>query len=143
MSAVRLAGVLASGAFALLGTSADTALDLLIPAGWTEVGHVVLDKSGCADCPATFSDESRPISFALTSDSPFPIDLAGRFDVHCADGSTYDEFLNSPRRRGIFQRVPNLCINYDSTSVTVSMTTVSLSPPDENRLVMLTVYGTN
>ena len=145
MSSPRLlTNLVASGAVCVLvGVPADKQLAAPTPVGWTEVGHIVVDSAGCATCPATFPTESRPMAFALASDSPFPINLAGRFDVRCADGSKYNELLSSPSRMGIFQLVRNLCMNYESTSVTVSITTVTLSPPDANRRAGLTIYGTN
>jgi hypothetical protein len=82
------------------------------------------------------------VAFGLASDSPFAISLAGRFDVTCSDGSTYNVFLNSPTGLGVFQLVSNQCVNYESTSITLSMTTVSLPPPDESRSIVLTVIGT-
>jgi len=137
-------GLVTSGAiaFSAVGTN-EPLVTPPLPYGWTAVGQVTLDRNGCAECPATFPTPDRSVAFGLASDSPFAISLAGRFDVICSDGSTYDVFLNSPTRRGVFQLVPNRCVNYESTSVTVSITTVSLSPPDENRSIVLTVFGTN
>jgi hypothetical protein len=137
-------GLVASGAVALTTVRTNEPLAApQLPYGWTAIGQVTLDKSGCLECPATFPTASRPVTIGLASDSPFPISLAGRLDVNCTDGSTYDVFLNSPLRNGVFQFVPNHCVNYESTSVSLSMTTVSLSPPDEDRSVVLTVFGTN
>lgn len=109
--------------------------------GRTSLGQVSLDKSGCASCPATFATPSRYPTFALASDTPFPINLSGRIDVNCTDGSRYDVFLSSPMRGGVFQTIPNLCVNYDSKSLKLAITTVGLSDPDKDRTVTLTALG--
>jgi hypothetical protein len=111
------------------------------PYGWTLLGQVVLDKNGCATCPAKFLTPSRYRVFGLASDSPFPISLSGRIDVRCTDGTSYDVVLDSPSSGGFFQLVPNSCVNLESKSLRLSTTSVSLSPPDVNRTVVLTVSG--
>lgn len=109
--------------------------------GYAPLGEVRLDKTGCPSCPVTFSTDRRHRTFALTNDSPFPVVLAGRVEVTCANGSTYHVLLGSPRGGGPFQVVQNACTNLDAKSVSVDVTSVGLAPPDAERKVTLTVYG--
>lgn len=136
----RLGVVVAVALFSSTGDDASHAQGAPLP-GWAPIGQVQLDKSGCASCPATFSIPSRHRSFGLATDSPFPVTLSGRIDVTCANGSTYDVLLRSSPRAGIFQVVPSSCVNLDTKEIKLTVTSLSLSPADENRTVVLTVYG--
>lgn len=111
------------------------------PHAWTPFGQVSLDKNGCGSCPATFPTPSRYRSFGLATDSPYAVTLNGRIDVTCADGGSYNVALRSAVRGGIFQQVPNSCVNLDSKEIKLTITSVSLSPPDAERTVALTAYG--
>jgi hypothetical protein len=141
MFAIRcLLGVATVALFSLTGDEPSHA-QVVVPAGWTALGQVTLDKSGCASCPATFPTTNRHRSFGLASDTPYPLNLSGRIDVTCADGTTYEVLLKSSGRGGLFQIVPNTCVNFDAKQIGVTTTTVSLSPPDADRKVNVTVYG--
>lgn len=109
--------------------------------GFSPLGQVVVDKSGCPSCPVVITTEKRHRTFALASDSPFPVVLSGRVEVTCANGASYHVFLNSPRRGGPFQIVPNSCPNLESKEITLVVTSVGLSPADAERTVALIVYG--
>jgi hypothetical protein len=50
-------------------------------------------------------------------------------------------FLNSPRRGGLFQVIPNSCVNLDSKEMKLTVTSVGLSPADAERTVALVAYG--
>jgi hypothetical protein len=102
---------------------------------------VVIDKTGCPSCPSVVMTEKRHRTFALASDSPFPLVLSGRVEVTCADGGSYHLLLHSPRRGGPFQIVPNTCANLDSKQLTVTVTSVGLAPADAERKVSLILYG--
>lgn len=132
-----LCGALVLGALATTGR-AEPPLAL---AGWTPIGEVHVDKRGCAPCSATFATARRYRSFGLTSDSPFALALAGRFDVTCADGATYNVLLHSPTTGGIFQLVPNRCVNLDTKKLEVTITSVSLAPADAERSIAIGLYG--
>jgi hypothetical protein len=126
-------------ALARPGTShAETAPSL---PGFSTLGQVSIDKTGCPSCPAVVATSKRHRAFALASDSPFPVILSGRIEVACADGTTYHVFLSSPRRGGPFQVVPNTCVNLDSKEITLTVTSVGLSPADAERTVGLIAYG--
>jgi hypothetical protein len=112
-----------------------------VPGGWTPLGQVHLDKSGCTDCPGTFATPIRQRSFGLATDSPYAISLAGQVEVVCADGTTYLTLVRSATRGGLFQTIGNACANLDSKELRLTLTTVSLSPPDADRTVALTAYG--
>ena len=109
--------------------------------GFATLGQVSVDRTGCQSCPAVITTSKRHRMFALASDSPFPVVLAGRIDVTCADGSTYHHFLSSPRRGGPFQVLQNTCVNLDSKEITLTVTSVGLAPPDAERTVGLIAYG--
>jgi hypothetical protein len=110
-------------------------------ANWTPLGQVFIDKSGCASCPATFATSRRHRAFGVASDSPFPVSLAGRIDVICEEGTTYSAYLRSPLSDGLFQIVPNACVNLESKEIQLTVTFVGLAPPDAARKVALIVYG--
>lgn len=112
-----------------------------VPYGWTPIGKATVDKNGCASCPVTIPTPSRHRSFGIDSDSPFSVALVGRIDVTCADGNTYNMLLRSATKGGLFQIFPNSCVNLDSKEIKLSITSVSLSPPDAERTVTLTVFG--
>jgi hypothetical protein len=112
-----------------------------VPGGWTPLGSVALERNACTTCPAAFATPSRQRTFGLASDSPFPISLAGFIEVACADGSTYQVAVRSATRGGLFQTLPNSCVNLDSKEIRIALTTVALSPADADRRVTLTVYG--
>ena len=120
---------------------AEGATELPALPGWTALGQVQLDKTGCPSCPAVFATNRRHRGFALASDSPFAISQSGRVDVTCADGSSYNVFLHSTRRGGLFQVIPNACVNFDSKEMKLTVTSVGLSPPDAGRTVALVAYG--
>jgi hypothetical protein len=109
--------------------------------GFTGLGQVLVDKTGCASCPAVFVTSKRHRGFALASDTPFPISQSGRVDVTCTEGTTYHVFLYSPRHGGVFQLIPNSCVNFDSKEIKLTVTSVSLSPADAERSVALVAYG--
>jgi hypothetical protein len=109
--------------------------------GFATLGQVSVDKTGCASCPATIATSKRHRAFALASDSPFPVVLSGRVEVTCGDGTTYHLFLQSPHRGGPFQVVRNSCANLDSKEITLTVTSVGLSPADAERTVDLIAYG--
>lgn len=109
--------------------------------GFSTIGQVLVDKSGCPSCPAVLTTEKRHRTFALASDSPFPVVLSGRVDVTCANGASYHVFLSSPRRGGPFQIVPNTCPNLESKEITLTVSSVGLSPADAERSVALIAYG--
>lgn len=109
--------------------------------GFSAIGQVSVDKTGCASCPAVFATSRRHRTFALASDSPFPMSPSGRFDVVCRDGSEYHVFLNSSPRGGPFQVIPNTCSNLDSKEIKISVTSVLLSPADQDRSVAIIAYG--
>lgn len=109
--------------------------------GFASLGQVVVDKDGCASCPLVITTEKRHRAFALASDSPFPVHLTGRVDVVCANGSTYHVFLSSPRGGGPFQLVRNDCVNLETKDVTLTVTSVGLSPADAERKVAVIAYG--
>lgn len=112
-----------------------------VPVGWAPLGKVTVDKNGCASCPATFPTPQRHRAFGIDSDSPFAVGLNGRFDVTCADGNTYDVPLRSATRGGLFQVLPNQCVNLDVKEIKLTITSVSLSPPDAERTITLNFYG--
>lgn len=109
--------------------------------GFSTLGQIVIDKTGCPSCPATIATDKRHRSFALASDSPFPVVLSGRLEVTCANGSTYHVFLQSPRRGGPFQVVANSCTNLDTKEITLTVTSVGLAPADAERTIGLIAYG--
>ena len=109
--------------------------------GFASLGQVLLDKDGCASCPVVFATSRRHRAFAFASDSPFPVNQSGRIEVTCANGSTYHVFLHSPLRSGLFQVVSNDCVNLDAKQVTLTITSVSLSPQDAERTVALLAYA--
>lgn len=109
--------------------------------GFSALGQVLVDKSGCPSCPAVFPTEKRHRTFALASDSPFPVVLSGRAEITCTNGASYHVFLSSPRRGGPFQIVPNTCPNLESKEISISVTSVGLSPADAERSVALIAYG--
>lgn len=125
----------------LVGDARSQPQSLPALANWTPLGQVVVDKSGCASCPATFATKRRHRNIGLASDSPFPVSLTGRIDVSCTDGTTYNVYLRSPLREGLFQVVPNTCANLDSKEVQLTVTSIDLSPPDAERSVALIAYG--
>lgn len=110
------------------------------PAAWTPLGQVSIDKNGCASCPGTFPTTARNRTFGIGTDTPYAISLSGRIDVTCADNTTYNVALRSSVRGGIFQVIPNTCVNLDARSIALAVTSVGLSPPDAERTVALTVY---
>jgi hypothetical protein len=136
---IGMAGAVAFVSFSAVDTSRADSPPAL--SGFAPLGQVVLDKNGCTSCPAVFATARRHRAFALASDSPFPVHQIGRVDVACANGSDYHVFLQSTVRGGPFQLVPNLCVNLDSKEVKVTVTSVTLSPPDEDRTVALMTYG--
>jgi hypothetical protein len=109
--------------------------------GFSTLGQVSVDKTGCPSCPAVITTDKRHRTFALASDSPFPVVLSGRVDVKCADGASYHVFLHSPHRGGPFQVVANSCVNLDSKEITLTVTSVGLAPADAERTVALIAYG--
>jgi len=109
--------------------------------GFSALGQVVVDKNGCSSCPHVLPTDKRHRNFALASDSPFPVMLSGRLDVTCANGTSYQVFLQSPRRGGPFQIVPNACTNLESKELTLTITSVGLSPADAERTITLFAYG--
>lgn len=109
--------------------------------GFASLGQVAIDKDGCASCPAIISTSKRHRTFALASDSPYPVMLSGRVEITCANGSTYHVLLQSTRRGGPFQLIPNSCVNLESKSLTVTITSVGLTPADAERTVTLIAYG--
>lgn len=109
--------------------------------GFAALGQVSVDKSGCASCPRVIATEQRHRAFALASDSPFPVSLSGRIDVTCGNGATYHVFLQSPRRGGPFQLVPNTCVNLETKEITLTVTSVGLAPADQERSVAVIAYG--
>ena len=109
--------------------------------GFATLGQVVIDKTGCPSCPATIATNKRHRTFALASDSPFPVVLSGRLEVTCTNGTTYHVFLQSPRRGGPFQVVPNACTNLDTKEITLTVTSAGLAPADAERTVGLIAYG--
>jgi hypothetical protein len=109
--------------------------------GFATLGQVSVDKTGCPSCPATIATNKRHRAFALASDSPFAVVLSGRVEVTCADGTTYHVFLQSPRGGGPFQVVRNTCVNLDSKELTLTVTSVGLSPADAERSIALITYG--
>jgi len=110
-------------------------------AGYAGLGQVLIDKNGCASCPAVFTTGRRYRAFALVSDTPFPINQTGRVDVTCGTGTSYHVFLQSPLRSGPFQVIPNNCVNLDSKDVKLTITSVSLSAQDAEKTVALMAYG--
>lgn len=139
---LKILVAIAAGAMFSIGdhdaSRADTAPAL---SGFAPLGQVVIDKTGCSSCPVVFTTGKRHRAFAFASDSPFPISQTGRIDVACANGSSYHVFLQSPVRSGPFQLVPNNCVNLDTKQVTLTITSVSLSPPDLEKTVTLLAYG--
>lgn len=127
--------MLAIGAIALLAQIAP------VPGGWSALGSVALDKNGCGDCPATFATPERQREFGLGTDTPYPVALSGHVEIVCANGSSYQVLVRPSRRGGLFQVVPSSCTNFDTKEIRVVLTSVSLSPPDAERTVTLTVYG--
>lgn len=117
---------------------ADTAPSL---PGFATLGQVLVDKTGCTSCPLVLPTDKRHRAFALASDSPFPVTLSGRVDVTCGNGATYHVFLQSPHRGGPFQLLPNSCVNLETKDVTVTVTSVGLSPADAERKVAVIAYG--
>lgn len=109
--------------------------------GFSTLGQVAIDKTGCPSCPRVISTDQRHRAFALASDSPFPVMLSGRLEVTCANGASYHVFLQSPRRGGPFQLVPNTCVNLDTKELTFTVTSVGLSPADAERTVSVIAYG--
>lgn len=110
-------------------------------AGYATLGQVVVDKDGCASCPAVIKTAKRHRTFVLASDSPYPVVLSGRVDVTCSNGATYQVFLNSPRRGGPFQVIANTCVNLETRELTVTVTSVGLSPADAEQKIALIAYG--
>jgi hypothetical protein len=109
--------------------------------GFAMLGQVAVDKSGCPSCPRVIATDDRHRTFALASNSPFPVMLSGRLDVTCTNGATYHVFLQSPRRGGPFQVVPNTCVNLETKEITLTVTSVGLAPADSERTVTLIAYG--
>ena len=109
--------------------------------GWQPLGEVRLDRNGCAGCPAVIAMNQPHRRFGLASDSPSPVTLSGRIDVSCANGTTYNTLLQSPRRGGLFQIVPNACVNLEAKEIKLTITSVVLSPQDQDRTVGLYVYA--
>lgn len=109
--------------------------------GYATLGQVSVDKSGCSSCPLVLTTTKRHRTFALASDSPFPVSLSGALEVTCDDGATYQFPLRSPHRGGPFQIVPNTCANLASKEVKLTVTSVGLSPADAERSIGLIVYG--
>ena len=114
----------------------------VVPSGWVALGQVRLEKNACTSCPAKFQTTARHRTIGLSTDTPYPISLSGRVDVTCADGTTYNVLLRSSVRGGLFQTIRNSCVNLDAKEIGLTITTVSLSPPDADRSVALSVYGT-
>ena len=110
---------------------------------WTPLGQVMVDKSGCPSCPTTFPTSRRHRRFGLTSDSFFPVSLSGRFDVSCSNGTNYNVLLQSSSRDGLFQVIPNLCVNFESKEVKLTITSVGLSPADSDRTVAVAVHASS
>ncbi|HWL87067.1 MAG TPA: hypothetical protein VNO21_14770 [Polyangiaceae bacterium] len=110
-------------------------------ANWTPLGTVLVDKSGCPSCPATFTSSARHRYFGLVSESLYPVTPSGQLDVTCSNGTRYNVFLRSSSRAGLFQVVPNSCIGFDVEEIKLTITSVALSAPDEDRTVALFVYG--
>lgn len=110
-------------------------------AGYATLGHVTVDKNGCASCPAVIRTSKRHRAFVIASDSPFPVVLSGRVDVTCSNGATYQVFLNSPRRGGPFQMIANTCVNLETKDLTFTITSVGLSPADAEQKIELIAYG--
>jgi hypothetical protein len=113
----------------------------VVPSGWAALGQVRLEKNACSSCPATFPTVNRHRNIGLSSDSPYPVSLSGRVDIKCADGTSYNVLLRSAARGGLFQVIRNSCVNLDAKEVGLTITSVSLSPPDADRTVTLSVYG--
>lgn len=138
----RVFGQLAIVALVLVGYDTPSEAQLAPVPSWTPLGQVRLDKEGCASCPAALRTSIRHRGFALATDSIYPISLTGRVDVTCGNGASYNVFLSSPARGGVFQVIPSSCMNFDVKEVKLTITSVSLSPPDVDRSALLTVYGT-
>lgn len=112
-----------------------------MPGGWTPLGQVVLEKNACAACPATFATPTRQRTFGLATDTPYPISLTGQVEIACADGTSYQILVRPAQRGGLFQTIGNSCVNLDSKELRLSLGSISVSPPDADRPVTLTVYG--
>jgi hypothetical protein len=112
------------------------------PPGFTPIAQARVNRRGCEHCPVvTQIPPNRYPMFGLGTDSVNPISFTGRIDVNCVDGSNYNLYMRSPTQGGLFQLVPNLCVNFDAFSVKVDVQSASLSPPDVERTFTLTVYG--
>lgn len=138
----KLVGAVATVAlFTVVGHDTSRADSTPTLPGWMALGQVTLDKTGCSSCPAVITTSRRHRGFGLASDTPFALTQTGRVDVTCADGWSYHVFLQSPRRGGLFQVIPNSCVNLDSKEIKLTITSVGLSPPDAERTVSLITYG--
>jgi hypothetical protein len=138
----RFFGTMAVAAlFSIGGEGTSRAEDAPPLAGFSPLGQVLLDKSGCPSCPAVFATNKRHRAFGLASDSPFPVSQSGQLDVTCTSGASYHYFLRPATRGGLFQLVPNMCVNLDSKEIKLTITSVGLSPPDAERTVTLVAYG--
>ncbi len=108
---------------------------------WTPLGRVLVDKGGCPSCPATFAVSGRHRFFGLVSESLYEVTPSGQIDVTCANDTRYNVFLQSAPRAGLFQIIPNSCPGWDTKEVKLTITSVNLSLPDQDRKVALFVYG--
>lgn len=140
--AARVLGLVAIVVLAVVGSETPSQAQLPPIPSWSPIGQVRIDKDGCSSCPASFGTSIRHRGFALATDSLYPISLTGRVDITCGNGATYNVFLNSPARGGVFQVIPTHCVNFDVKEVKLTITTVGLSPPDLDRSALLTIYGT-
>ncbi|WP_394837744.1 hypothetical protein LVJ94_12605 [Pendulispora rubella] len=112
-------------------------------ANWTALGRVLVTKEGCPSCPASFATSRRHRTFGLTSDSFYPVMLSGRFDVTCSNGTQYNMLLSSSQRSGLFQLVPNSCVDLETKEVKLTITSVGLNPKDSERNIEIGVHGTS
>ncbi len=112
------------------------------PAGFTPIAQAQINRRGCPHCPIVGQvPPNRYQYFALGTDSINPISFSGRIDVNCIDGSSYNLYMRSPTGVGLFELIPNLCVNFDVFSIKVDVTSAALSPPDVERTFTLTLYG--
>jgi hypothetical protein len=112
------------------------------PPGFTPVAQTQINRRGCEHCPIVAQiPPNRYPMFGLGTDSVNPISFTGRIDVNCVDGSNYNIYMRSPTQGGLFQLIPNLCVNFDAFSVKVDVESAALSPPDVERTFTVTLYG--
>jgi hypothetical protein len=128
-------------AFTVTSDEVSQAQEVAPPIGFTPISRTTFNRRGCATCPLIVNVPTRFQIFALGTDSAYPISLTGKVDVSCKDGSTYNVYMRSPTSAGLFQVIPNLCVNFDTFALKVSVDSASLSPQDVERTVTLTVYG--